>query len=687
MNDDEIAVRLSLKDRARFSAEARAAERSVRGIGGAADHVEKRSRLASIAAGTFRGGIRLLGVAAKAGAVALGALAVGAGVAGFKMVSLATDAAETGSKFNTVFKGMNAEMDEFVATTHKDFGIPTAELQDAASTFGVFGKSAGIARKDLAGFSQDLVGAGLDLASFYNADPGEVFQNLRSGLAGEAEPMRKFGVFMSDASLNAFMLREGMEGVFSELAEGEKVAVRQAFIMDSLGDAEGDLERTSDSLANKKRALIGRFKELGTSIGTGALPLVSKLVGWLEGRLEPIVTKMSEQMPNLNRAFEVAFAEGDWQGVAEVIDNIGGNTGDLIPKVKGLVEVGKGFGSDKGGFVQGINSLKEQFPALEPMISKVQEVVGDLWKIWEKGLLPGFQLAADILPDVLQPLKLLDNALGFVADNIEWIGPLLTAFIAGWVTYKGVIFATTAPTIALTAAQQGLNIVMAMNPVGLVIAAIAGLIAILVMAWKRSETFRNVVTAVWETLKGAVSGAVNFIKDHIMTGFRVALGFATGGISEFVLFVVRNWDKIVRFFKELPGKIASAAKGMWDGIKDAFKDVINWIIRGWNSLEFRIPGFDPPGPGPRFKGFTIGVPDIPELHTGGTVTTGGMANIRPNEEYVMLPPAASVIPMESTASIPSLREAGWPEKIQVVVGRRVLGEVMLEDVKDQVARG
>ena len=61
---------------------------------------------------------------------------------------------------------------------------------------------------------------------------------------------------------------------------------------------------------------------------------------------------------------------------------------------------------------------------------------------------------------------------------------------------------------------------------------------------------------------------------------------------------------------------------MWDGIKEAFRSAINWIINGWNSLEFKIPGFDPPGPGPKFGGLTIGMPDVNPLAAGGTALAG-----------------------------------------------------------------
>ena len=97
-------------------------------------------------------------------------------------------------------------------------------------------------------------------------------------------------------------------------------------------------------------------------------------------------------------------------------------------------------------------------------------------------------------------------------------------------------------------------------------------------------------------------------------------------------------DAIVDFVKGLPQKIKDAASGMWDGIKDAFKNAINWIIDGWNGIEFKIPGFKigPIG----YDGFTLGLPDIPRLAKGGVV----------NPSY--------------EGSVVRVAEAGRPERIE-----------------------
>lgn len=155
----------------------------------------------------------------------------------------------------------------------------------------------------------------------------------------------------------------------------------------------------------------------------------------------------------------------------------------------------------------------------------------------------------------------------------------------------------------LHAAKIAAAWLVAIGPVGIVIAVVAGLVALVIKHW--------------DTIKGAILGAARAVIGWLQQNWPLLLAILTGPFGLAVKFVVDHWDSIVDFVSRLPGRIASAASGMWDGIKDAFRAAVNWIIRAWNGLEFRIPGFDPPGPGPKFGGFTLGLPDVPELHTGG----------------------------------------------------------------------
>ena len=96
------------------------------------------------------------------------------------------------------------------------------------------------------------------------------------------------------------------------------------------------------------------------------------------------------------------------------------------------------------------------------------------------------------------------------------------------------------------------------------------------------------------------------------------------------------FQSIVDFVTGIPDKIATAASGMWDGIKEAFKGVINWIIDAWNGISFTFPSFTMPSwlGGGTVGGWTLAVPKIPRLHSGGIFDSGmgeGLALLKDGE--------------------------------------------------------
>lgn len=160
------------------------------------------------------------------------------------------------------------------------------------------------------------------------------------------------------------------------------------------------------------------------------------------------------------------------------------------------------------------------------------------------------------------------------------------------------------------AASEGLSL----GPILLVIAALA---ALGVAAYEIYTHW----TAIWGGIKAAAAAVFDWIKAN----WPIVVGVLTGGIGLAVAEIIQHWQSILDFFKKIPGWIADAAKGMWDGIANAFVDMINFVIHVWNGLQFKIPtvGFGPF----RTPGFTLGlpnIPDVPHLAQGGLITQTGL---------------------------------------------------------------
>lgn len=338
MADDDLILRASLRDdlsrplenvRGELAQTRREVDRLDRSSDQTSRSLTRMSHGGSRAAKVLKYGIAAGAAAAVAGLAALGAALAFVGV---QAVRLAMDAGETESKFRTVFAGMGDHADRWVKQTHRAYGIATADLQNATSTFGVFAKAAGIATAEVPEFSTSLAQAGLDLASFYNVEPGDSFDALRAGLAGETEPLRRFGIFLSEATLKAKAASMGLTG---ELTEAQKVMVRHRFILDNLGDANGDLERTSDSLSNRWRALKGRATELLTVAGTALLPILGRLAGVLDDRLTSATENAADKVGDLvDTGLDRLADAARW--AAPIVGDLAGAAGNLWRLITGL---------------------------------------------------------------------------------------------------------------------------------------------------------------------------------------------------------------------------------------------------------------------------------------------------------------------------------------------------------------
>ena len=233
-----------------------------------------------------------VGVAVAAAAAAAGAFAIKYGK---DAVKAASDLSETVAKTGEIFGASAKQVEDFAATAAKTLGQSKQQALDAASTFAIFGKSAGLAGDDLVKFSTDFTVLASDLASFNNTSPDEAILAIGSALRGEAEPLRRYGVLLDDASLRQAALELGIISTTKNaLTPQQKVLAAQALIYKQTGDAQGDFARTSDGLANSQRILEAQLANVQTVIGTALLPIVLDLVTLFSTKVLPIIEKFAK---------------------------------------------------------------------------------------------------------------------------------------------------------------------------------------------------------------------------------------------------------------------------------------------------------------------------------------------------------------------------------------------------------
>lgn len=195
-----------------------------------------------------------------------------------KSVQAASDLNEQLSKSNVIF-GQNAkEVESWSKTLATSFGISERAGLQAAGTFGSIFTNTGQTTAQAAEMSKRFVELAGDLASFNNTSTDDALNALRSGLAGEIEPLRRFQAFLTEASVAQEALRESGKSSVTQLTQGDKVLARYNLILKQTKTAQGDAARTSDSLANQTRQLAANFDNLSANMGRTFLPAANKVV-------------------------------------------------------------------------------------------------------------------------------------------------------------------------------------------------------------------------------------------------------------------------------------------------------------------------------------------------------------------------------------------------------------------------
>lgn len=222
-------------------------------------------------------------------------------------INAASDLGEETSKTSVVFGEASESVLAFAADSADALGQSEAQALGAAGTFGNLLRSLELNESQAAEMSTTMVGLASDLASFNNSDVETTLDALRAGLVGETEPLKKFGVNLNAARIEAEGMALGLADASGELDGAAKAQAVYSLILKDTTLAQGDFARTSDGLANTQRILTARWADAKTEIGQGLLPLALELANAASDDLLPAFTELAQAaVPLIIQAFEVA---------------------------------------------------------------------------------------------------------------------------------------------------------------------------------------------------------------------------------------------------------------------------------------------------------------------------------------------------------------------------------------------
>ncbi|MCK5307181.1 MAG: hypothetical protein KAJ73_01085 [Zetaproteobacteria bacterium] len=278
------------------------------------------------------GGLGALAGPAGIAAAAIAAVGTATFVAGAKLISMGSDAEEMIGKFDVVFGDSAPMATEKLDEFGNAVGRSKFELMEMAATVQDTFVPLGFARDEAADMSIELSKLAVDMGSFNNVADADVMLALQSAIVGNHETMRKYGVVITQSTLDQELLRMGVEDGIKAATEQEKVQARLNLIYAGTSDAQGDAERTAGSWANQMRALKSTISETATSIGLELLPFVTPLLTAITDlarkALPPLLEGFKEVMGHIKTELQPVLKEL-FAAFGEIFESLGLGTGEV----------------------------------------------------------------------------------------------------------------------------------------------------------------------------------------------------------------------------------------------------------------------------------------------------------------------------------------------------------------------
>ncbi len=339
-----------------------------------------------------RGVLGAAGMVAKGVAAAATVAAPAIGYLSYQSLQAASNLKEVQNVVDTTFGKSAAQINSWSKTADKNFGLSELQAKQYAGTMGSVLKSSGVTGQNMLKMSTNLAQLNGDMSSYYNLPHQEMWDKIMSGISGEIEPLRRLGINMSVANLEAFALSKGITKSYKDMSQAEQVTLRYNYLMEKSADAQGDFKKTSQSFANQQRLVQMNLNKVAVAIGNKLLPYAEKFLRWGNNMIDQV-------LPQIPGYVDQAAAAVSW--------------------------LADGFGQAWGylsAFGQGVASY---WPIIQPFLLGIGAFVATIWL---------YNTAMAIATAVTGGFGAV---MAFVTSPIALVALAIAALVAvGWLLYK-----------------------------------------------------------------------------------------------------------------------------------------------------------------------------------------------------------------------------------------------------------
>lgn len=560
-------------------------------------------------------------------------------------VSIASEVEEMENKFNVVFGDISDTVDEWaenyadaIGRNKNDIKTYLADQQNLLVGFGM-------TREAGAELSEQMTSLALDLASFGNMDEATAVEAMTKAVMGQSESAKTLGAVLNDTTREEAMLTLGLSGTYDSLDQLTKMQVNYQAILSQSPDAVGDCERSLGSYQSTLKQFQAKLKEIKTLVGQFFMPTFQKVLSFgsrMLTRLRDTLEKLSSFIDKIGGSERVLQILGIALAATFALANIA-NIVKMVNTVRKLAS-GLGLASSKAlilfAIVLILALLIEDFLAFmrgdDSLLGTLLENAGvdcdkfreNVIKIWEnlKTILSAIwqgikNVAIPIFQGIWEAIKTVFEAIGGVIEKVapqfaEFIDELANGEVDTdkWVQVGETIGKITAVIIGVVAAVKtvisvvktvtsivkGISSVISFltSPIGLVIIAIAAVIAIVVVCIKYWDQIKAAFIAAWEAIKAKWETVVDFFQgvwdgivsvfNSVVSWFENLFSSAWEGIksiwSSVVSFFQGIWDGIVGIFSAIVSWFGGVFQSAWDGIVAIWSAVTSWFQGVWDGI-------------------------------------------------------------------------------------------------------
>lgn len=353
-----------------------------------------------------------------------GLATLGGGIAIGKLIAdgfnEAKNAVESTNKAAVVFGKSFEGIRILGENSAKAMGLTKSEALDAAATFGNLFRALGSTEGSSAFLSAGLTQLGADLASFNNTSLEEALTAIRSGLVGETEPLRKFGVNLNDATLKAKALEMGLYLGKGNLDAYARSQAAIALIYEQTTLAQGDFKRTAGETANQLKIAGASIKNFFGAILANILPAVKVGLNGFTSTLDVLTKFVRGDVSGALKTVRLGLI-GVGEGLLAILAakaaievlQLAGTALTALTSPMGLVIVAAGV---LGGL---FNILRTNSKEFADTVTKVKDRVIELGGEGFTKLKEGASIAGDFLAQVGKA------AAKYIGVAVDWIGDFL----------------------------------------------------------------------------------------------------------------------------------------------------------------------------------------------------------------------------------------------------------------------